>query len=100
MVSEAAKGSRGRREFRITRSGLNELQKTDLYLTDALEEQRGDLESVLRLACIAISEAKAEQARPLHHPGRPDRPHVLHASQHDPNDRADSRGSAHEPARP
>jgi DNA-binding PadR family transcriptional regulator len=65
MVSEAEKGSRGRREFRLTRSGRNELMKTDLYLEEALEEGRGDLESVLRLACIAISEAKAKPARKL-----------------------------------
>jgi hypothetical protein len=65
MVSEADKGSRGRREFRITRTGRNELLKTDLYLEEALEEETGDLESVLRLACIAISEAKAKPARKL-----------------------------------
>jgi DNA-binding PadR family transcriptional regulator len=65
LVSEAEKGSRGRREFTITSSGQRELQKSDLYLEQALENGNGDLESVLRLVCIAISEAKTESARKL-----------------------------------
>jgi hypothetical protein len=65
MLSEADTGSRGRRGFTITSSGRRELQKTDLYLEQALENGNSDLESVLRLVSIAISEAKTESARKL-----------------------------------
>jgi DNA-binding PadR family transcriptional regulator len=65
LVTEADKGSRGRREFAITRSGRGELQRTDAYLQRALDEADGDLESTLRLACIAVSEGKPEQARKM-----------------------------------
>jgi DNA-binding PadR family transcriptional regulator len=65
MVVESAKGSRGRREFSITRSGRSELQKTDVYLAEASEDGPSDLESVLRLACIAISEGKPGPAKKL-----------------------------------
>lgn len=65
LVTEAEKGSRGRRKFRITRSGRQTLQNIDVYLEQALDELPGDLESVLRLACMAISETKIELAKKL-----------------------------------
>ncbi len=58
LVREADEGPRGRREFAVTRSGRSELQRTDPYLQHALDEAHGDLESALRLVCIAVSEGK------------------------------------------
>jgi DNA-binding PadR family transcriptional regulator len=65
LVSEAEKGSRGRREFHITRTGRRALSNIDFFMEQTLDERPGDLESVLRLACMAISEGKIELARKL-----------------------------------
>jgi DNA-binding PadR family transcriptional regulator len=65
FVSEAKRGARGRREFTLTHSGRNELKKLDLYLERALDEEDDDLETVLRLVCMAISEGKLASARKL-----------------------------------
>ncbi len=64
-LATEANGSRGRREFRSTRSGRQALQHIDLNLEQALDEGPRGLESVLRLACIAISESKIEIAKKL-----------------------------------
>jgi hypothetical protein len=60
LVSERKPGPRGRREFRITRSGRNELKNIDQHLDAALLEQVGDMESVLRLAAIALHAGRQE----------------------------------------
>jgi hypothetical protein len=65
LVTEAEKGSRGRREFRIARPGRQALQNVNLDLEQTLDERPGDLESVLRLTCMAISEGKIELAKKL-----------------------------------
>lgn len=65
LVTEAEKGSRGRREFRITRSGWQALQDIDLNLEEAWDERPTDLESVLRLACMWMSEGKTDLAKKL-----------------------------------
>ncbi len=65
LVTEAKKGLRGRREFQITRLGRGALDNIALYAKQAVDEPPGDLESVLRLACIAVSEGKIELARKI-----------------------------------
>src|SRR5271169_6842087 len=65
LVTEAEKGSRGRREFHITRTGRRALDNIDFFIEQTLDERPEDLESVLRLACMAISQGKIELARKL-----------------------------------
>jgi hypothetical protein len=65
LVSERKPGPRGRREFRITRSGRNELKNIDQYLDAALLEQVGDMESVLRLVAIALHAGRQDVAAHL-----------------------------------
>ena len=65
FVEEAEKSPRRRREFTITAAGRRELQGVDRYLEIGLDETIGDLESVLRLVCMAIVQGKREIARKL-----------------------------------
>jgi hypothetical protein len=55
LLRKAAKGPRGRHEFALTSKGEEEANKLNLnrYVEDALDQPPGDLESVLRLACLA-----------------------------------------------
>ncbi len=62
LVSEAAAGPRGRREFTITRNGRSELRKIDQYLDAAVLEPIGDLESVLRLFYLAVQSGRRDIA--------------------------------------
>jgi hypothetical protein len=65
LVSEAATGPRGRREFGITPAGRGELKRIDRYLDDALLEPVGDLESVLRVFAIALHAGRKDVAAHL-----------------------------------
>ena len=65
LVSEAAAGPRGRREFTITAAGRSELKRIDHYLDDALLEPVGDLESVLRVFAIALHAGRQDVVRRL-----------------------------------
>src|SRR5450755_625779 len=65
LVSEAEKGSRGRRKFRIIRSGRQTVQNIDLNFEQALDEAPRDLKSVLRLASMAFSDARTEIGKKL-----------------------------------
>jgi DNA-binding PadR family transcriptional regulator len=65
LVSEAATGPRGRREFTITPAGRSELKRIDRYVEDALLEPVGDLESVLRLFAIALQAGRQDAAAGL-----------------------------------
>ena len=62
LVSEAATGPRGRREFTITRAGRKELKNIDQYLHDAMLEPVADLESVLRVFSMAVHARQPEIA--------------------------------------
>jgi hypothetical protein len=62
LVSERKPGPRGRREFRITRSGRSELKAIDEHLDAALVEQVGDMESMLRLVAIALYAGRQDAA--------------------------------------
>ncbi|MFZ0312726.1 MAG: hypothetical protein WAL85_08480 [Candidatus Korobacteraceae bacterium] len=55
LLRKAAKGPRGRHEFSLTPEGEGEVENGNLnrYLEDSLDQPPGDLESVLRLACLA-----------------------------------------------
>ncbi len=65
LLSERKPGPRGRREFRITRSGRNELKNIDQHLDAALLEQVGDMESALRLFAIALQAGRQDVAAHL-----------------------------------
>jgi hypothetical protein len=65
LVSERKPGPRGRREFRITRTGRSELKNIDQHLDAALLEQVGDLESILRLFAIALHAGRQDVAAHL-----------------------------------
>ena len=65
LLNEAENGPRGRREFTITRLGRSELQRIDRYLEDGLQRTGGDLETLLRLVCIAVAEGNPELAKKL-----------------------------------
>ena len=65
LVSERKPGPRGRREFRITRTGRSELKNIDQHLDAALLEQVGDMESVLRLVAIALHAGRQDVAAHL-----------------------------------
>jgi DNA-binding PadR family transcriptional regulator len=65
LVSEAEGEHRGRREFTITRPGLGELKNINQHLENNLDRPKADLETVLRLVCIAITENKPELAGKL-----------------------------------
>jgi predicted transcriptional regulator len=62
LVSEAAAGPRGRREFTITRTGRSELKNIGHYLDDAAVDTVGELESVLRLFAIALHAGRQDLA--------------------------------------
>jgi hypothetical protein len=62
LVSERKPGPRGRREFRITRSGRSELKAIDEHLDAVLLEQVGDMESMLRLVAIALHAGRQDAA--------------------------------------
>ncbi len=62
LIKEAKKGPRGRREFSLTPSGRREVQSVARSLDT---EAPGDLESVLRLACMAVVDGKPASAREL-----------------------------------
>jgi hypothetical protein len=65
LVSEAAAGPRGRREFTITPAGRSELKRIKHYLDDALPEPVGELESVLRAFVIAVRAGRQDAATRL-----------------------------------
>jgi hypothetical protein len=62
LVSERKPGPRGRREFRITRTGSNELKNVKQYLDAAVLEHVGDMESILRLFAIALHAGRQDVA--------------------------------------
>jgi hypothetical protein len=64
LVSERKPGPRGRREFRITRTGRTQLKNIDQYL-QALLENVGDMESILRLFAIALHAGRQDVAAHL-----------------------------------
>jgi DNA-binding PadR family transcriptional regulator len=55
LLKELAKGPRGRHEFGLTPEGRDAVspRNLDRYIGDALDEPPGDLESAIRLACLA-----------------------------------------------
>ena len=55
LLKELAKGPRGRHEFGLTPEGRDAMLpgNLDRYLGDALDDPPGDLESAVRLACLA-----------------------------------------------
>jgi len=57
FLKELAKGPRGRHEFGLTSEGRDAMLPgtLDRYLGDALEDPPGDLESAVRLACLATA---------------------------------------------
>jgi hypothetical protein len=65
LVSERKPGPRGRREFRITRTGRTQLKNIDQYLHAALLENVGDMESILRLFAIALHAGRQDVAAHL-----------------------------------
>lgn len=65
FLSEAEQGPRGRREFTLTHSGRSELRRVALYIERTLDEEDDDLETVLRLSSIAISDGRPELVRKL-----------------------------------
>ena len=65
LVSERKPGPRGRREFRITRTGRSELKNIDQHLDAVLLEQVGDMESMLRLVAIALHAGRQDVAAHL-----------------------------------
>jgi hypothetical protein len=65
LLRKAAKGPRGRHEFALTPNGQDALDNLDLYVDDALDQSFGDLESVLRLACLATIKGKTGIAKKL-----------------------------------
>jgi hypothetical protein len=65
LLRKAAKGPRGRHEFALTSKGQDCLEKLRSYVQDALDEPRGDLESVLRLACLASVIGDTRMAKKL-----------------------------------
>ena len=65
LIAEQDAGPRGRREFTLTRAGRRELSNLGLLLQDALEEPITDVDSILRLACLAIVNGKRGIAEKL-----------------------------------
>jgi DNA-binding PadR family transcriptional regulator len=55
LLEKAAEGPRGRHEFRLTPEGRDAISRRNLkrYIGDALNDPPGDLESAIRLACLA-----------------------------------------------
>jgi hypothetical protein len=65
LLKKVAKGPRGRHEFGLTDKGRDELDRLDRYLDDASDQPLGDLESVVRLACLAVIVRKPRTAKKL-----------------------------------
>lgn len=65
LLRKAVKGPRGRHEFSLTSLGRAELDNLKFYVEDALDHKIGELESVLRLACLATVIGKNEVAKEL-----------------------------------
>jgi len=53
LLKKAAKGPRGRHEFALTAKGEDAVRNLARYVEGALDQSPGDLESVVRLACLA-----------------------------------------------
>jgi len=65
LLKQVAKGPRGRHEFGLTDKGWDELDQLDRYLDDAADQPLGDLESVVRLACLAMIVRRPRTAKKL-----------------------------------
>jgi hypothetical protein len=57
-LKEEERGPRGRRTFSLTRSGKDIVRKIGDHLEERIEQAGSDLETVLRLLCIAVSARK------------------------------------------
>ncbi len=53
LLKREANGPRGRHEFALTAKGEDELDNLDRYIQDVLDEPHTDLETVIRLVCLA-----------------------------------------------
>jgi DNA-binding PadR family transcriptional regulator len=60
LTEKKGGGVRPRREFALTRAGEGELRQIDQYLDDALDQEPSDVESILRLACLAAIHRRSE----------------------------------------
>jgi DNA-binding PadR family transcriptional regulator len=67
LLKEVSKepGSRERHEFRLTDKGHDELDELDNYIDDASKQPPADLESVVRLACLATIKGKNDIAKEI-----------------------------------
>ena len=65
LIKKRVRGPRGRHEFSLTPLGDDELNNLKFYVEDALDRKIGDLETVLRLACLATVIGKNEVAKEL-----------------------------------
>ncbi len=65
LLRKAVNGPRGRHEFALTAKGEDELDNVNRYVEDAIDQSYGDLESVLRLACLATIKNKSDVAKKL-----------------------------------
>jgi DNA-binding PadR family transcriptional regulator len=65
LLEKARKGPRGRQEFALTQRGRDQVANLGPYVQHALNGQLGDLESVVRLACLATVVRKTKTAKEL-----------------------------------
>ena len=65
LLRKAGEGPRGRHEFALTLKGRDELDNLYRYVDDSIDQSFGDLESVLRLACLATIIDDAGTAKSL-----------------------------------
>ncbi len=65
LLRKVKKGPHGRHEFGLTDNGRDELADLRRYVKDASDQPFGDLESVVRLACLAMMLNKTGTAKKL-----------------------------------
>jgi DNA-binding PadR family transcriptional regulator len=65
LLKKAAKGARDRHEFALTNEGAEVLKNLKRYVDDAADSSASDVESVLRLACMARLHDQGQAAKRL-----------------------------------
>ena len=65
LLRKVKKGPHGRHEFGLTDNGGDELADLRRYVKDASDQPFGDLESVVRLACLAMMVNESRTAKKL-----------------------------------
>jgi DNA-binding PadR family transcriptional regulator len=65
LLRKVKKGPHGRHEFGLTDKSWDELDDLERYVKDASDQPFGDLESVVRLACLAMMLNKTGIAKKL-----------------------------------